>query len=137
MKKLILTLLIACTGLLVNAQTADELFTSKEYVKASDAYSAVVKQEPENIPALRRLAFCYMNIENTEALAKQYFEKVLKLDPKDLYSNYYLGVIWKEALSKELTNDQRTNAKLKAKQYLQTAADLGSDDAKDELKALK
>lgn len=135
MKKLILTLFMACCGLLVNAQTPDELFISKEYVKAADAYSAVVKTEPQNVQALRRLAFCYMNMPGYTHLASIYFEKALKVDAKDLASNYYLGVLYKEAAAKAEAA-KVANLKSQAKRYLQAAADMGSEDAKAELRNL-
>lgn len=137
MKALILSLAICLSCLFAQAQTADELFTSKEYVKAIDAYTTVLKAEPENVQALRRLAFCYLNTDNTEMLASMYFEKALKLDPKDAASNYYLGMMSKDALSKQLTAAQRHSLITKAKQYLSAAAELGDADAKKELSTLK
>lgn len=136
MKKLILSLLFAFSVFFAQAQTADELFTSKEYVKAVDAYTSIIKEEPQNLQALRRLAFCYMKIKGTDHLAMTWFEAALKVDPKDMASNYYLGVMIKEALQRELTPDQRKNAISRAKKHLQVAADQGSDDAKTELKTL-
>ena len=126
MKTLILTLLIACTGLLVNAQTADELFDSKQYSKAYVAYQKLINDDGiKSVKILRRLGYiCYIS-EGQEQRGIGYFNDALKLDPKDVSSNYFLGLLYKQLKENE-----------KAKKHLQIAADLGSNEAKDELKDL-
>jgi tetratricopeptide (TPR) repeat protein len=136
MKTLILAFLIACTGLVVNAQTADEFFDSKQYSKALNLYHKILEEEPQNVKVIRRIAFIYYNSENMSLLAQPWFERALEIDPKDVASNYYLGVMYKESLSQKLTADQRKQAIEKAKKYLNIAADLGSEDAIAELKVL-
>ena len=137
MKRILLTLLIACSALFVSAQTADEYFSKKDFDKAASAYIQILKADSTNVAALRRLAFCYLVSNTNEIQAGIYFEKALRLDPNDVASNYYLGVMAKNALKKDLTQQQRKSAINEAKRYFTKAASLGSDDAKSELLAMK
>lgn len=137
MKKFILSLCFAFISLLASAQIADSLFKSEDYIKAIDSYSAIVKAEPENLQANRRLAFCYMNVVNFKHLAFYYFERALIIDPNDMASNYYYGLLEKEAfLNNDLTVKQKANLKVSATKHLSLAAKLGSEEAKEELKGL-
>lgn len=137
MKKLFTTLLIAFIALTGFAQSADSLFTAKEYVKAVEAYKVELKEQPNNVQALRRLAFCYTNIQNTGTLAEIYFKKALALTPNDMASNFYLGKMYKESLANNLTPLQSKENKAQAIAYFKTAAQAGSEDAVKELESLK
>lgn len=137
MKKLITTIFIAFIALTGFAQSADSLFTAKEYVKAVDAYKIELKAQPENLQALRRLAFCYTNIQNTGALAEIYFKKALAIAPNDMASNYYLGKMFAASLTNNLTPAQSKANKEQAITYFKTAAAAGSEEAAKELESLK
>lgn len=137
MKKLIITLCLAFIGCFAFSQTADSLFNAKDYVKAVDAYKIELQAQPENVQALRRLAFCYTNIQNTGALAEMYFKKALALAPNDMASNYYLGKMYKESLANNLTPEQSKANKAQAIAYFKTAAAAGSEEAVKELESLK
>jgi len=137
MKKLLIIISLAFITFGVRAQNADTLMYAKEYVKAAEAYQLRLKEQPDNVVTLRRLGFCYLNIQNTDALAENYFQKALKLDPKDQASNYYLGLMSKKALANNLTPAQRKAITIEAKTYLQNAAAAGSEDAVKELESFK
>jgi len=135
MKKLLITLSLAFISCFAYSQQADSLFNAKDYVKAVPAYKAELQSNPKNLQALRRLAFCYTNIKDTEPLAISYFEKALKVDPNDMASNYYLGKIYKSYISNQQSG-QKVDYAAKAKAHLKAAADAGSPEAIKELETL-
>lgn len=137
MKKLLTTLFIAFIALTSFAQSADSLFSAKEYVKAVEAYKTELQAQPDNVQALRRLAFCYTNIQNTGALAEIYFKKALALAPNDVASNYYLGKMFKDSLANNLTPAQTKSNKAQAITYFKAAAAAGSEEAVKELGSLQ
>lgn len=135
MKKLLLFLVLAASSFMVKAQSADELFTKGDYVKAADEYSKLYKADTTNVTTARRLAFCYLQTENAKHLAQYYFQKALNNNPNDMASNYYMGVYYKQLLASP--NSDKVAVKNKALKYLSRAASLGSEDAKADLNDLK
>ena len=137
MKKLLIILCLAFIAFGSKAQNADSLMYANEYVKAAAAYEVRIKGQPDNLVNLRRMAFCYSNIQNMDATAERYFKAALKIDPNDMASNYSLGLMAKKALSNNLSATQRQAITIEAKTYLQNAAAAGSDDAVKELESFK
>lgn len=140
MKKLLLLIILATSALISKAQTisamADSAFAHQQYDKAFDYYSTIVKTEPTNLKALRRRGFCMMNFQGQELNATRFFDEALKIDPKDPASNYYMGVIYKDAAKKEITKTGKANFKTKALVYLNKASMYGSADAKSAINDL-
>lgn len=135
MKKLILSFVFVLALFAAKAQSADELFANKEYSKAVDAYTVVLKNDSTDVKALRRLAFCYSNLVNTDALVELYYKKALYHAPNDMAANFYLGLYYKERISK-VKAVFKQDLTSKAKKYFKAAANNGSEDAKQELLSL-
>ncbi|PLW90000.1 hypothetical protein [Mucilaginibacter sp.] len=133
MKKLLLIIILAASALISRAQTisalADTAFAHQQYNKAFDYYSDVVKTDPTNLTALRRRAFCMMNFEGQELNATRFFAEALKVEPKDPASNYYMGVIYKDAAKDPKHKTEKADFKAKAALYLKNAINYGSKDA--------
>lgn len=140
MKKLILIIILAASALISRAQTisalADTAFAHQQYIKAFDYYSDVVKADPTNLTALRRRAFCMMNFEGQEINATRFFAEALKVEPKDPASNYYMGVIYKDAAKDSKHKTKKADFKAKAGLFLKRAINYGSEDAKSVIKEL-
>lgn len=134
MKKMILLFVLAIGFTSLKAQTADELFSKGDYIKAADAYSKLYKADTSNVTNARRLAFCYLQTENAKHLAQYYFQKALNNNPNDMASNYYMGVYYKQLL---VQAPNKAEIKTKAVKYLTKAANLGSEEAKVDLATLK
>lgn len=134
MKKLLLLVSIIALSCSVKAQSADELFSKGDYAKAADAYSKLYKADTSNVINARRLAFCYLQTENATHLAPVYFQKALNNNPNDVASNYYMGVYYKQLLTK--VPGDKSEIKNKAVKYLSKAASLGSAEAKTDLSSL-
>lgn len=132
MKKLLFLLFVALASFAVKAQTADELFSKGDYIKAADAYSKLYKADTSNVTNARRLAFCYLQTDNAKHLAQYYFQKALNNNPNDMASNYYMGVYYKQLLAQSAN---KAEVKSKAVKYLTKAASLGSEEAKADLKS--
>jgi tetratricopeptide (TPR) repeat protein len=140
MKKLLLLIILAAASLASKAQTvsalADSAFSHKDYNKAFEYYSDIVKTDPTNLKALRRRGFCMMNFEGQELNATRFFNEALKVDPKDMASNYYMGVVFMDAAKDPNHKSEKEQFKAKAELYLQKAADYGSTDAKSAISQL-
>jgi len=141
MKKLLIIIILAVSALTSRAQStaldvADKYFANKEYSKASDYYDQVLKADPANVKALRRMGFCIMNFQGQELNATQFFNRALKIEPKDPVSNYYMGVIFMDQAKLASNTNEKSDYKAKAALYLKNAVNYGSEDAKGAIKDL-
>ena len=141
MNKILLILLFVVSAFISRAQTtaleiADKYFEQKEYSKASDYYDKVLKAEPENVKALRRMGFCIMNFKGQELDATQFFNRALKIEPKDPVSTYYLGVIFSDKARESKTPKEKADFKAQAAKFLNLASQYGSDAAQSAINNL-
>ncbi|MBD3748955.1 MAG: hypothetical protein IE931_05620 [Sphingobacteriales bacterium] len=120
MKKLLFIFLLLGSMVSAKAQNADSLFKAGKYDKAIEAWKTSYIDN-KDFKTLRRVGFCYLNIEGGKPYAITYFERALKVEPKDATTYYLLGLCYVD------------DDKNKAKSYFETATQLGSEDAKQEL----
>lgn len=77
-----------------NLDTPDNM---KNAQNAIESFKGVLKEDPQNINAVKGIASIYFNTKNF-SMAKQYQQEVLRMDPNDSQAAYTIGVIdWTES----------------------------------------
>lgn len=134
MKKLILFITLWVSALISRAQTvqalADSSFAKKDYYKAAEYYQQALKADRNNVKDLRRVGYCFINFQGQELSATQYFNRALKIEPKDPLSNYYMGIIFMDAAKNPNHKSEKASFRAKAATYLNLAVNYGSKEAK-------
>lgn len=66
----------------------DKYYKNFDFINAIDEYLKVVSDEPDNLAAVRGLAFSYKNLGNN-IKSEYWFEKLVKLEPSNNENLYY------------------------------------------------
>ncbi|WP_198262877.1 tetratricopeptide repeat protein [sulfur-oxidizing endosymbiont of Gigantopelta aegis] len=89
---------------------AFNLMSAKSYPEAIDLFSSLIKKEPGHVACHGNIGICYSQM-GQKALAIQYFDKALALDP-----NYELALVNK-IITEELKEGEKLNSEMKRVEY--------------------
>lgn len=79
-----------------NVQLAEDFFADENFKKSEDLYEAFVKTEPSNADFNFKLAFCYLQSDETVFSSIAYFEKAAELfKADDNMEEYYTAAFYK------------------------------------------
>ena len=155
MKKILLVIIFAASGLIARAQTsnpilnqdlardlalADTCFAHQQYQEAYNRYNSVKDDYPRNGKIYRRMGYILSLDDNpsswqqTEAI--KMFKKAVEIDPTDKVSYYEMGLVYMVLAKHDALNKAETQNKALAGDCLKKAADLGSEDAKAAIRNL-
>jgi len=96
-----------------NMLTFDEAFSlmsSKSYPEAIDLFSSLIKIDPKHVACHGNIGICYSQM-GKKALAIQYFDKALELDP-----DYELALVNK-VITEKLEEGEKLNSEMKRVEY--------------------
>ena len=96
-----------------NMLTFDEAFNlmaSKLYPEAIDLFSSLIKKQPDHVACHGNIGICYSQM-GKKALAIQYYDKALELDP-----TYELALVNK-AITEQLEEGEKLNSEMKRVEY--------------------
>lgn len=79
------------SGLDPDVFEADKLLKDKKYEDAAKAFEACLKNEPSHEEALRKLGYCRLKLNQTEA-AREAWQRLMKIRPSDSFSVLYTGL---------------------------------------------
>lgn len=79
------------SGLDPDVYEADRLLKDKKYEEAAMAFEACLKNEPSHEEALRKLGYCYLKLNQTEA-AREAWKRLMNIRPGDSFSVLYTGL---------------------------------------------
>jgi tetratricopeptide (TPR) repeat protein len=100
--KLPMARLYLATAYAQNVVTGDDPANVKAADTAIEAYKAVLAEKADDVNALKGIASLYYNTKRL-ALAKEYNQKVISVDPHDADAYYFIGVIdWTQALQNSI-----------------------------------
>lgn len=151
MKNLSLFLLLAAFSIAAKAQlttvstaevaqklkaSADSAFAHQLYQQAFNDYDQLIKFEPNNGKAFRRLGYICSISEHMTSLAIGDLKRAIEIDPTDHVSYLLLGNIYADMASQEKNPDFKAKQKALAESNYKKAADLGDEDAKVAIKSL-